>query len=153
MSKNTRVVATIAVLVVVLGVYFVLLGGRGVALIQVGTIPSIGLGIGVLILPVLGLWIVATTLQAGFRHQHLSWRMEEEGRQLDVDDLPRTPSGRIERGAADELFAVVKAEWEQDPDNWRCSYRLARAYDYAGDRTRARAAMKRAVELERLESS
>ncbi|MGK2884132.1 MAG: tetratricopeptide repeat protein, partial [Rhodococcus sp. (in: high G+C Gram-positive bacteria)] len=46
----------------------------------------------------------------------------------------------------------VKSEWEKDPDNWRNSYRLARAYDYAGDRSRARETMKRAVELERDES-
>ena len=45
----------------------------------------------------------------------------------------------------------VKSEWEADPDNWRNSYRLARAYDYAGDRGRARETMKRAVELERVE--
>lgn len=60
-------------------------------------------------------------------------------------------SGRIERDAADELFQSVKAEWEADPDNWRNSYRLARAYDFAGDRSRARETMKRAVALEKSE--
>ena len=34
------------------------------------------------------------------------------------------------------------------PDNWRRWYRLARAYDYAGDRSRARETMKKAVEME-----
>ncbi|BDT96906.1 hypothetical protein IFM12275_68910 [Nocardia sputorum] len=65
--------------------------------------------------------------------------------------MARLPSGRIQRAAADELFATVKAEWEADPDNWRVSYRLARAYDYAGDRIRARETMRRAVALERHE--
>jgi Flp pilus assembly protein TadD len=51
------------------------------------------------------------------------------------------------------LFAQVKAEWDADPDNWRASYRLARAYDYAGDRSRAREIMRRAVALERWERS
>ncbi|MDT5275119.1 MAG: hypothetical protein QOG95_2051, partial [Mycobacterium sp.] len=32
---------------------------------------------------------------------------------------------------------------------WRRWYRLARAYDYAGDRGRAREAMKQALELHR----
>jgi Flp pilus assembly protein TadD len=62
--------------------------------------------------------------------------------------LPRRPSGRIERGAADALFDTVRAELEDDPDDWRRWYRLARAYDYAGDRSRARETMKTAVELQ-----
>ena len=62
---------------------------------------------------------------------------------------PRRPSGRIERDAADELFATVRAEVEAEPDDWRRWYRLARAYDYAGDRRRARDAMKTALEINR----
>ena len=58
------------------------------------------------------------------------------------------PSGRIQRDAADALFATVRDELENDPDNWRRWYRLARAYDYAGDRSRARETMKKAVEME-----
>jgi Flp pilus assembly protein TadD len=45
----------------------------------------------------------------------------------------------------------VRAEVEADPDDWRRWYRLARAYDYAGDRTRARETMRKAVELETAE--
>ena len=152
MSKATKVVAIIAVMVLILGFYFFLLGQRGVTLIQNGGVASIALGIGVILLPIVGLWIVWATLKAGLDHQRLASRIREEGLELDVDDLPRRPSGRIERDAADELFQQVKAEWEKDPDNWRNSYRLARAYDYAGDRGRARETMKRAVALERAES-
>ena len=46
------------------------------------------------------------------------------------------------------LFHTVRAEVEADPQDWRRWYRLARAYDYAGDRTRAREAMRKAVALE-----
>ncbi|MBY4129058.1 hypothetical protein HQO83_11725 [Rhodococcus fascians] len=139
-------------MVLILGFYFFLLGQRGVTLIQNGGVASIALGIGVILLPIVGLWIVWATLKAGFDHQRLASRIREEGLELDVDDLPRRPSGRIERDAADELFQQIKTEWEEDPDNWRNSYRLARAYDYAGDRGRARETMKRAVALERAES-
>ncbi|MFZ2178386.1 MAG: hypothetical protein WAW17_31040, partial [Rhodococcus sp. (in: high G+C Gram-positive bacteria)] len=128
-----------------------LLGQRGIELIRDGGGVAVGLGIGVLLLPFLGAWILYATLRAGFQHQHLARRISEEGLELDVSDLPRTPSGRIDRAAADSLFQQIKSEWEQDPDNWRNSYRLARAYDYAGDRGRARDTMKRAVELERVE--
>ena len=153
MSKSTKVLATILVMVAVLGFYFYLLGSRGVSLIQTGGVVNIGLGIGVLLLPILGLWIVGATLKAGFDHQHLARRIHDEGLELDVSELPRRPSGRIDREAADEMFQKIKGEWEKDPDNWRNSYRLARAYDYAGDRGRARETMKRAVALERDEAS
>lgn len=153
MSKSNKIVITIAVMVVILGFYFYLLGTRGLSLIETGGAVNIGLGIGVILLPVLGVWIVVATLKAGFEHQHLASRIRDEGLELDVDDLPRMPSGRISRDAADELFQQVKGEWEKDPDDWRSSYRLARAYDYAGDRGRARETMKRAVALERAESA
>ena len=73
--------------------------------------------------------------------------------ELDVSDLPRLPSGRIQRDAADALFHTVRAELDADPDNWGRWYRLARAYDYAGDRARARETMRRAVALHAAEVS
>ncbi|MGX7729856.1 hypothetical protein ACWPOB_11375 [Rhodococcus sp. 2H158] len=150
-SDLVKVLAPITFIVVALGFYFVLLGGRGLELVRSGNAAAVGLGIGVLLLPLVGVWIVYATLRAGFQHQHLSRRIHEEGLELEVRDLPRRPSGRIDRDAADALFERVKKEWEADPDNWRNSYRLARAYDYAGDRGRARETMRRAVALEKLE--
>lgn len=150
-NQSTRVVVAIAAIVVALSFYFVLLGQRGVALIQDGRAVPVVLGSAVLVLPFLGVWMVVATIRSGLAHQRLARRIHDENLELDVDDLPRRPSGRIERDAADELFAQVKQEWEADPDNWRNSYRLARAYDYAGDRGRARDTMRRAVALEKLE--
>jgi ABC-type nickel/cobalt efflux system permease component RcnA len=147
-GTSTKVVATIVGIVVALSVYFVLLGQRGISLIQDGGAVPVVLGIAVLVLPILGVWMVWSTIRSGFQHQHLVSRAQEEGRDLDVSDLPKMPSGRVQRDAADALFAEVKAEWEADPDNWVTNYRLARAYDYAGDRSRAREIMKRAVALE-----
>ncbi|MFR9751804.1 hypothetical protein ACL02S_12305 [Nocardia sp. 004] len=144
-------VALIVALIVALCGYFVLLGRYAFILMGSGEVAGIGVGIGVLILPFLGVWMVVATIRAALAHQHLARRIHEEGLELDVTQLPRRRSGRIERAAADELFAAVEAEWKADPDNWRVSYRLARAYDYAGDRARARETMRRAVELERHE--
>jgi Flp pilus assembly protein TadD len=42
----------------------------------------------------------------------------------------------------------VRTELDNDPDNWVRWYRLARAYDYAGDRGRARETMHKAVTLQ-----
>ncbi|MFF0814128.1 hypothetical protein ACFYVR_03060 [Rhodococcus sp. NPDC003318] len=152
-GSSTKVVAAIAGIIVALAFYFVLLGQRGIDLIRDGGAVPVILGIAVLVLPLLGVWMVFATVRSGFQHQHLASRAREEGIELDVSDLPRMPSGRIQRDAADALFARVKTEWEADPDNWRSSYRLARAYDYAGDRSRARETMRRAVALEAAEAS
>ncbi|MCC3312095.1 hypothetical protein [Nocardia africana] len=146
-----RIVAFIAFLVVALAFYFLLLGRIAIELMTSGEPAAIAMGVGVLILPILGVWVVATSIRAALAHQHLARRIHDEGLELDVSDLPRRPSGRLEKAAADELFEQVKKEWEADPDNWRTNYRAARAYDYAGDRSRARETMRRAVELERVE--
>jgi cytochrome c-type biogenesis protein CcmH/NrfG len=128
--------------------YFILLGRAAVALIADGRAAAIGLGVAVLVLPLIGLWAMVATLRAGFAHQRLARLAAEDGMDLDVSELPRRASGRIERDAADSLFDMVRSELEADPGNWRRWYRLARAYDYAGDRSRAREAMKKAVLLQ-----
>ncbi|MCV7013961.1 hypothetical protein [Mycolicibacterium madagascariense] len=129
-------------------VYFVLLGRAGVILVSSGRPAAIGLGAAIFVLPVIGLWAMIATLRAGFAHQRLARLAREQGRELDVSALPRRPSGRFEREAADELFGAVRAEVEADPDDWVRWYRLARAYDYAGDRGRARETMKKAVAMQ-----
>jgi hypothetical protein len=147
-ARALRIQILIAFMCLALVVYFVLLGRTGVLLVASGEPAAIGLGAAILIMPIIGLWAMVATLRAGFSHQRLARQMREEGRELDVSDLPHRPSGRIERDAADALFDSVRAEVEEDPDDWRRWYRLARAYDYAGDRSRARETMKKAVEME-----
>ena len=149
MNPALRVLLLIGFLCLALLVYFAMLAQTAVALLRTGTPAAVVLGVGVLGLPVIGAWVMLATLRAGLSHQRLARLAEADDMDLDVSGLPRTPSGRIERGAADELFTQVRTELEADPDNWQRWYRVARAYDYAGDRSRAREAMRRAVELER----
>jgi cytochrome c-type biogenesis protein CcmH/NrfG len=146
-----RVQLLIAFFCLALIFYFAMLTRTAIALIRSGTPAAVALGIGVLILPVVGAWVMVATLRAGLAHQRLARLAAEYGMELDVTDLPRMPSGRIQREAADEMFATVRAELDADPDNWLRWYRLARAYDYAGDRSRARETMRRAVELQNAE--
>jgi len=144
-----RVGLLIGFLCLALLVYFAMLTRTAVALLGTGAPDAIALGIGVLLLPVVGAWVVVATLRAGVVHQRLARRAAEDGMDLDVSALPRTPSGRIRRDAADALFESVRREVESHPEDWRRWYRLARAYDYAGDRSRARDAMRKAVALQR----
>lgn len=148
MTRTLRLQLVIAFLCVAMLVYFVLLGRVAMAMIGSGRPAAVGLGVAVLVMPFIGLWAMVATLRAGFAHQKLARLIADDGMELDVSALPRRASGRIEREAADELFASVRTELEDDPDNWRRWYRLARAYDYAGDRRRAREAMRTAVELQ-----
>ena len=147
-SRSLRIQLLIGFMCVALVLYFFLLGRIAMAFITSGEAAAIGLGLAVMIMPLIGIWVMVSTLRAGLTHQRLGRIVKDEGMELDVTSLPRMASGRIERGAADALFATVRDELENDPDNWRRWYRLARAYDYAGDRSRAREAMKKAVEME-----
>jgi tetratricopeptide (TPR) repeat protein len=147
-SQALRIQLLIGFMCIALIVYFVLLGRIAMAFITSGEPAAIGLGLALMVMPLIGIWVMVATLRAGLTHQRLGRIVKDEGMELDVSSLPRMASGRIERDAADAIFATVRDELENDPDNWRRWYRLARAYDYAGDRSRAREAMKKAVEME-----
>ena len=147
-----RVQLLIAFFCLALIFYFAMLTRTAVALIRSGTPAAVALGIGVLILPMVGAWVLFATLRAALSHQRLARLAAEDGMELDVTDLPRMPSGRIQRDAADALFQITRAELDADPDNWVRWYRLARAYDYAGDRGRARETMRTAVAMQAAEA-
>ncbi|HEV3356123.1 MAG TPA: hypothetical protein VG247_04965 [Pseudonocardiaceae bacterium] len=138
---------TALLLTAVLVVYFVLLAQRAVLLIQTGTAAGIGLGVGVLILPLIGAWIAVVNLRFGMRVEKLARKLADDGLLPDVSELPRRPSGRIDRDAADAWFDERRAEVESAPRDWRAWYRLAYGYDIAGDRRRARETMRHALKL------
>ncbi|WP_351223697.1 hypothetical protein [Streptomyces sp. NPDC002133] len=130
----------------VLVVYFVLVGSRGVMLIQQGTALTVAFGAAVLILPVIGVWFLWKNTQFVKKANALAAKLDAEGG-LPVDELVRTPGGRIDRDSADAVFAKRRAETEDSPDDWRCWFRLAVAYHDARDTPRARRAMQRAIAL------
>jgi hypothetical protein len=147
-ARNVALLLTAALVV-----YLFLLADRAFALLETGTGVGIALGAGVLLLPILGIWVVVMTWRNGLQVQRLSRRLDAEGALPDVSDLPRRPSGRVDREAADAWFEERRAEVEADQGNWRTWYKLAYAYDIAGDRRRARETMKKAVELEAADRS
>ncbi|WP_062206120.1 hypothetical protein [Streptomyces sp. NBRC 109706] len=126
--------------------YFGLTGHRAVLLLREGTWPTVTLGLAVLVLPLIGGWFLWRSLHFVLRANRLSRELDAEGG-LPVDDLPRTPGGRIDRAAADAAFAERRAEVEAGPGDWRCWFRLALAYHDAGDTPRARRTMTRAIAL------
>lgn len=147
-NEVRRIQVLIALVCVALVVYLVMLGRIAVELVVSGRAAAVGLGLALMVLPIIGIWVMLSTLRAGLLHQRLARIIHEQGMDLDVAGLPRMPSGRIRHDAADELFKTVREEVDREPGDWRRWYRLARAYDYAGDRARAREAMNRAVEMQ-----
>lgn len=131
---------------VILVFYFVLMGQRAWILVrEPAMIPKV-MGIALFVLPVIGAWTLVVELIFGARTEKLARILGEEGG-LPVDDLPRTPGGKIIREAADKEFVKYKAEAEAAPDDWRSWFRLSCAYDASGDRKRARATMRRSISL------
>jgi hypothetical protein len=136
----------VAVLVLALAAYFAIIGYRGVYLVQQHSAGLRLLGAAVLVLPLVGIWVVIAEIRFGLATQRMAERLDAEG--VPADEIaPRLPSGRIDRNAADARFDLRRVEVEADPADWRGWYRLALAYDDAGDRRRARAAMRHAIDL------
>lgn len=135
------------VMAVLLALYLALVGWRAVQFVQTGEPVAIVMGVALIVLPVLAAWAIWRELRFGIRSQRLVRQLEAEGA-LDLG-LPVRPSGRPERAAADDAFPAFRDAVEADPDSWRAWLRLGLAYDAAGDRRRARTAVRRAIELER----
>lgn len=127
-------------------VYMVFAGMRAWELVRTGEPALVVFGVSVVIIPAIGAWVLWRELDFGLRTQRLGRELGAEGG-LPVDDLPRAPSGRPEKDAADARFAEYERQVRDSPDDWRCWFRLAVGYDDARDRKRARAAMRRAIDL------
>lgn len=126
--------------------YMVVLLQRAVLLIVDESWTAKVLGVALILLPPIGAWAMARELLFGSRMQKLAKILDSEGG-LPVDDLPRTPGGRIVREAADAEFLKYQHEAEAAPDDWRSWFRLSCAYDAAGDRKRARSSMRDAIAM------
>ena len=109
-ARALRIQLMIGFMCAALLVYFALLGRTALLLVESGEPAAIGLGAAIVIMPIIGIWVMVATLKAGLAHQRLGRLAREQGMELDVGQLPRRRSGRIERDAADALFATVRDE-------------------------------------------
>ncbi|MCQ2001938.1 hypothetical protein [Arthrobacter zhaoxinii] len=136
----------VALVTLLLFFYLAVSAQRGWVLLTSPELSAKLMGAAYLVLPVVGAWALIRELMFGARTEQMARILATEGR-LPVDDLPRTPAGRIVREAADAQFPRYKAETEAEPQDWRSWFRLSCAYDAAGDRTRARRTMRQAGRL------
>lgn len=129
-----------------LALYLVYTADRGVSLLLSGSVAGMVLGLGMILLPVLGAWALVREILFGTRIQMMAQQLSDSG-DLAEDNLPRTPSGKVDREAAAAEFESFAAAVEQEPENWKAWFNLACMYDAVGERKRARAAMRNAWSL------
>lgn len=126
--------------------YLVLVAERSIALVNSGNAVAIAIGSGMLFLPAIALWGIVMELRFGLRIEKLGKVL------LSEDAWPRfefelRPSGRPTKESAQKIFGIYQREVEQDETNWKKWFALGLAYDAAGDRARARKAMREAISL------
>lgn len=143
---RTRI--AVAVMVALLVLYLLFAVRYGVLLVGVGEPVAIGLGVALLVLPLLAGWALVAELLFAVRAERLGMRLDAEGG-MPTEELPLRPSGRIDKAAAADVFPVYQAATEAAPEDWRTWFRLGLAYDAAGDRRRARWATRQAIRLSR----
>ena len=144
--RKNRTKIWVGAVTLLLVFYLVVSFQRSLLLLTDSNLTAKAIGAAYLVLPVVGAWALIRELMFGARTEQMAKVLETEGG-LPVDELPRTPGGRIVRAAADAEFEKYRAEAEAAPNDWRSWFRLSCAYDAAGDRKRARASMRDAVKL------
>ncbi|HXH34545.1 MAG TPA: hypothetical protein VNJ54_09055 [Plantibacter sp.] len=143
---KTRIM--VAVMAVLLVLYIVLVGYRAVVLLGTGEPVGIAMGAALVVLPVVGVWALWREIAFGLGAERLGLQLQAEGG-LPPEEIETRESGRPLRDAADALFPSYRAAAEAAPEDWRFWYRLGLVYDGAGDRRRARAAIRQAIKLAR----
>jgi cytochrome c-type biogenesis protein CcmH/NrfG len=138
----------VIVMAVLLALYLVLVGQRAVLFVLTGEPVAVAIGIALIVLPVVGAWALTRELLFGFAAERLGRRLDAEGG-LPPEEFPARPSGRLDREAVDSAFPHYRTAVEDAPSDWRTWYRLGLAYDGAGDRRRARQAVRQAIRLAR----
>ncbi|MFT3798641.1 hypothetical protein [Microbacterium sp.] len=143
---NARVGAV--VMAVLLALYIGLVAQRAWLLLVSGEPVGVAMGAALVVLPVVAAWALWRELAFGISAQRLAKLLEAEGAIPD-EELDVRQSGRPDRAQADALFPAYRTDVEEHPDDWRAWFRLGMAYDGAGDRTRARQAVRTAIALEK----
>jgi cytochrome c-type biogenesis protein CcmH/NrfG len=97
-------------------------------------------------LPALAFWGIAMELRFGLRIEKLGEVLKQENAWPRFPFVLR-PSGRPTKESAQDVFAEFRQKVESDERNWKAWFALGLAYDAAGDRPRARKAMRQAISL------
>lgn len=146
MSPRTRAVLGVIFMSVLLALYFALAGVKAVALLGSGDVVAIAMGVALLVFPLLGVWALAREIMFGFSSTKLVDELEAAG-ELPPELVDVEVTRAEVREVADAAFPRYREAAEADPRSWRAYMRLGLIYDAAGDRKRARSAIRQAIAL------
>ena len=145
MNSRAKVGAIIMALLTLL--YTALLANTGVTLLLLDEPVAKAMGFFILVFPVLAIWLVIREFIFGVKIERFATRVESQGKWPHFAFELR-PSGRPTRESADRVFESFAKNAEQNPESSLAWFSLGLAYDAAGDRPRARKAMRKALALD-----
>lgn len=146
MGQVSKVKVAAITTVVLTLIYVLLLGNSALQMFRTGLPIGIAMGSALVAFPILGIFYIFLEVRFGVRIEKLASQLETEGNWPKFNFELR-PSGRVIKASADAEFDRFKRAVEDDRGNWRNWFSLGLVYDAAGDRARARAAMRKAIEL------
>jgi tetratricopeptide (TPR) repeat protein len=123
-------------------------GERSIALVNSPQPIAVAIGALMLFLPAVAAWGIFLELRFGLRIEKLGEILKKENAWPRFEFELR-PSGRPTRESAEAIFGKYQKLVENDESNWKVWFALGLAYDAAGDRARARKAMRSAIALSR----
>ena len=127
-------------------VYLVLVADRSFALIGSGEPIGIAIGSLMIFLPAVAFCGIFMELRFGLRIEKLGEALKKENAWPQFPFELR-PSGRPTKESAQAVFDEYGQKVSSDESNWKAWFALGLAYDAAGDRPRARKAMRQAISL------
>lgn len=125
--------------------YVAIFGSRGVLLLNEPDLVAKLIGISMFVFPLVALWSIAVEVKFGFDSERLGKKLLQEN--YPELELELRPSGKAEPESAKLQFEQISAQVQEQETNWRLWFRLGEAYEAAGDRKRARAAIREAIRL------
>jgi tetratricopeptide (TPR) repeat protein len=146
MKQNAKLGAALMALLTL--IYTGLLANTGVTLLVLDEPVAKLMGALILVFPIFSIWLTIREFVFGVQVERLASKIEREGKWPHFAFEYR-PSGRPTRESADRVFESFAIAAQNNPSSAHAWFSLGLAYDAAGDRKRARQAMRKALVLSR----
>lgn len=130
-------------------IYVALLANTGFTLIAMDSGVAKAMGTLILVFPILAIWLTFMEFRFAVQLEKLTDKISADGNFPQLTFEYR-PSGRATKASAAIVFEEYAKKVAADEGNYLNWFALGLAYDAAGDRRRARAAMRRALKLNRV---
>ncbi|MFF8818386.1 MULTISPECIES: hypothetical protein [Leucobacter] len=148
MNARTRAILGVSLMSALLVLYFAFAGLKALALLGTGDAIAVLMGVALLVFPILGAWALVREIMFGFASTKLVDALAEAGEL--PEELVDVEVTRAEvRQVADAAFPKYREAAEAPGAGWPEFLRLGLVYDAAGDRKRARSAIRQAISLKR----